>query len=184
MTRKSRANDFTILNGREYVSVRVAAVVCGVTQATYNNWCRDENAPPKDEVTGMVPVEKLGHWIRAEQVLKPGRGGSGFPYLPNVSKLYGNSSFGKEAPETRLKRLQADKVQLELDVASGKLIPAEDVESGWVGILTRVRAKLLRIPVAVTPLIVGKSDAHDVQEKIADAVREVLEELSDDVRDD
>lgn len=173
-----------IVNGREYVSVRVASVICGVSQPSYNNWCRDENPPPKDPATGMVPLDKLGHWIRAEQVLKPGRGGSGFPYLPNISRLYENSSIGKEAPETRLKRLQADKVQLELDVASKKLIPAEDVETGWTSLLTRVRAKMLRIPVAVTPLIVGKSDPHDIQEKLSDAVREALEEMSNDVRDD
>lgn len=178
MNRKSRAKDFELVNNKPYVSTRVAATVCGVTIQSFNNWRRDENPPPVDNRSGMVSLEELGQWIRSEQVLKPGRGGTGFPYLPNVDRLYKNTDVGKEAPETRLKRLQADKVQLELDKSRGLLIPVDEVQQVWSRILSRVRTRLLRLPVATAPFVTGLSDVHQVQQRLSDQVSEALEELA------
>lgn len=178
-----KARDFEIINGQYYVSTNVAAAICGVTSASYLNWEKQENPPPRDHGTSLVPLHELGEWIRAEQVLKPGRGGAGLPYFPSIDRLYKTPGmrergFENEAPDVRLKRLQADKLQLELDKSRGLLIPVDEVQTGWAKILSRVRTRLLRLPVASAPLVTGINDVHSVQQKLSDLVGEALEELA------
>lgn len=180
-----KPRDFEIINGRYFVSTNVASFICGVTSASYNNWERSANPPPRDASSGLVPLDELGNWIRAEQILKPGRGGGGFPYCPSIDRLYQARGVPEdEAPETRLKRLQADKIQLEIDKSRGLLVEADEVRQGWETILSRVRARLLRIPAALAPLVTGVSDTYDVQQKLEDGVREALEQLATGTHDE
>lgn len=174
---------FEIRKGRYCCSLEVAAAICGVTIQSYANWRKDENPPPFDKNTRSVDLAALGEWIRAEQVLKRGRGGAGFPYLPKIDQIYKGSKMPgipeNETSEARLKRLQADKLQIEIDVSTGKLIPVEKVQDTWSLIATRVKTRLLRIPVALAPLVTGLSDEYAVQEKLSDGVNEALEALAD-----
>lgn len=179
------------------ISETMAAQLCGVSMNTMNVWRKQDNPPPRNEQTKKYPVAELGQWMVKELVLKPGQGGS-YPWMPDVSR-FPNTSIKtnnlpgldgsettiatKEQEETRLKRAQADKAELDLVERAGDLVKVEDVNSAWVDITTRVKAKLTRIPSALAQLAHGKSTVAEVQDVLDSGVREALEELSEDWRD-
>jgi phage terminase Nu1 subunit (DNA packaging protein) len=155
-----------------------AAELLGVSLATLNNWLKSDDPPPRNIVDGTYPLAELGDWIRQKQILKKGRGG-GRPWLPDLSILSGDPRASKIDEETRLKRLQADKVELDLMERRGELVEASEVSSAWQSILSRVRSRLLKMPSSIAPIVAPLTDPHEIQKRIDDSVREALEELSD-----
>jgi len=170
-------------DGSFHVTTEIAAMICGVTVQSYRGWLVQPFPPPYDKINRTVPLRELGEWIRSEQVLKRGRGGAGFPYLPNIDRLYKDTKMpgipSNEHPETRLKRLQADKLQLDLDRSAGELVPANEVTQMWSTIVTRVKTKMLGLPVKYAPLVTGLTDRHEVQRLLGEGVHEALEALAD-----
>jgi len=170
-------------DGRFFVTTELAAMICGVTVQSYRGWLAQEKPPPYEKETRTVPLRELGDWIRAEQVLKRGRGGAGFPYCPNIHRLYDNKKMpgvpANESPATRLERLKADKLQLDLDRSAEKLVPVDQVRQAWSTVISRVKSKMLGLPVKVAPLITGVADEHEVQQILSDNVHEALESLAD-----
>jgi hypothetical protein len=77
----------------------------------------------------------------------------------------------------------ADKTALENEVRRGELIETDDVEAAWSDILMRVKSRMLRIPSAVAPLILGEEDQVVIQEAVEDMVRDALSEMSADWRE-
>jgi len=169
-------------DGTFHTTVELAATICGVTIQSYRGWLKQENPPPYDPHKHTVAVKELGEWIRAHQILKRGRGGGGFPYAPNIDQLYKGhgAPAGDEHPETRLKRLQADKIEIGLRQEAGHLIPVEEVKQTWSAIVTRVKTKFLGMPVKMAPLLSGLDDQHEIQRILSDGVHEALESLADD----
>lgn len=174
--------------GIAYITTELAADLCGVSPQTFAGWRHKPDPPPYDRGSRSVPLIELGHWIREHQVMKRGTGGHGYPYLPNADQLTGGEKMpglpDKESHEARLKRLQADKLQIEIDVQTKKLIPVDEVQQTWSVIATRVKTRLLRLPVALAPLVTGLSDVYAVQEKLTEGVNEALEALADGGEDD
>lgn len=155
--------------------------------------------PPRDPKTKRYPAKEFGLWLCHERSLLPGQA-QDYPYLVDYDRVPAVKAPKPSAPalpglepptpkptkadeETRLKRAQADKVELELAERAGQLVSVEDVNAAWVDIVMRVKAKLTRIPSALAQLAYGKSDVFEVQEVLESGVREALEELSDDWRD-
>lgn len=176
------------IDGKTYINQELAAELCGVTPPTMINWRKAPNPPPFDPITTMYPAEKLGEWIRKEQPFKKGRGGA-YTFMPDLSRVPGadggdgENLVTKEQEETRLKRLQADKQELDNLERAKSLVPADEVTDAWIDIVSRVKTKLTRIPSALAPLVYGKPDVYAVQETLESGVREALEELSEDWRD-
>jgi len=170
-------------DGKYYVTTEIAAMICGVTVQSYRGWRTQDNPPPYDTETRTVPLKELGEWIRSEQVLKKGPGGVGFPYFRNIDRLYKNTKMpgipANEHPDVRYKRLQADRLQLDLDREAGRLIPVEEARQAWSTIVNRVKTKLLGIPVKLAPLITGMTDQHETQQMLSDSIHEALEALAD-----
>lgn len=164
--------DLTIIDGEMYVSVKVATVLCGVTQTTMGRWISpdDPDPPPYDKETRLFPLSELGEWSRTRQTRRRGRGGS----IPKPSLLDLD-----EHPDLRLKKLQGDKVEMELKERAKLLVQIDEIRPMWERIVTRVRTKLLRLPVATAPLVTGQTDQYAVQDTLDAAVREILEELAD-----
>lgn len=179
-------------DGKLYISADTAAVMCGTTVVTLQNWRRQENPPPFNDSIKGYPLAELGVWLRTEMILKKGKGGA-YPWLPDMSRAPNRAAmpvFGskpgrvdKHDAEIRLKTLQADKVEMELKQTAGELIPVEEVTHALTNMIMRVKTRLLRIPTAIAPLVVGLSDVYGVQKRLEDGVREALEELSEDWRD-
>lgn len=174
-------SEIKIIDGKAFIETHVAADFCGVSVQGYINWKKLDDPPPFNSKHKLVPLKELGVWTRTKQTLKRGRGGSGYPYMPDLTEVNKEHAveMKKEAPETRLKRLQADKVQIELDQMAGKLLPVAEAMEAQELIASRVRTKLMRLPVTMAPLITGLTDPYDVQGKLTDAVYEALEELAD-----
>lgn len=177
-----KQNDYfdQLADGRFVVTLDIAAMICGVTVQSYRGWMVQDYPPPYDSASRKVPLKELGQWIRAEQVLKRGRGGQGFPYLPNLDRLYNNSKVAEgEHPETRLKRLQADKIQIDIERTAEKLIPVDEARQAWSTVATRVKTRLLGLPTKLAPLLAGITDQHEVQAVLSNGVHEALEALAD-----
>jgi hypothetical protein len=179
-----------ITNGRFYVTVEVAAQLCGVTVQSLYRWRTMPDPPPFHEKYGY-PLKKLGEWIRKEQIYKKGKGGS-FPWKPDMSRfgedtsepsLPGLTPKRKESQKDRLDRLRGDKMEMDLQIKAGKLVVAEDVEIAMASMVSRVKTRLLSIATQLAPIITGKSDQFDVQADIEESVRDALQELSSDWRD-
>jgi hypothetical protein len=179
-------------DGKLYVTPDTAAVICGTTKVTLINWRGQENPPPFNDQIKAYPLAELGVWVRTELIFKKGKGGS-YPMLPDLSRIPGRAimptgrvkpaRIDKNDAEIRLKTLQADKVEMELKQTAGELIPVEDVTHALSNMVMRVKTRLLRIPTAIAPLVVGLTDVYGVQKRLEDGVREALDELSEDWRD-
>lgn len=179
-------------DGKLYISADAAALMCGTTRVTMLNWRKQENPPPYNDEINMYPLAELGVWSRTELLFKKGKGGA-YPNLPDLSRIPGRAAMptmgkqparlDKHDAEIRLKTLQADKVEMELQQAAGELIPVTDVTHALTNMVMRVKTRLLKIPTAIAPLVVGLTDVYAVQERLEDGVREALDELSEDWRD-
>lgn len=78
----------------------------------------------------------------------------------------------------RLKKMQADKASLELDVMRAQLIPAETVAKVWAAMLTACRQKLLSLPSTIATRVLGLP-LRDIQAEAETLVHNALLELKD-----
>lgn len=82
-----------------------------------------------------------------------------------------------EAEKLRLTRAQADEREAKVAAARGELVPANEVERAWAGVLKDVRAAMLAVPSrcgATLPHL----NAHDIATLDAE-IRHALEGLAD-----
>lgn len=175
-----------------------AAELIGVSPQTLTNWANQNTGPPCDHPTSTYALSDLGRWIREEMIFMRGRGGGGYPYMPERQRLM--DALGaypvlpgleeevrvttKEEEDTRLARLKADKQELDNMERAGQLVRVDEVNRAWADILVKVKVRLLRIPSTMAPLVFAKKDVHQVQELLESGVSEALEELVDDWKDD
>ena len=82
------------------------------------------------------------------------------------------------AAQTRLVTAQAELKEAELAEQRGELHRASIVQKIWSERNINIRAKLLAIPMKISPELVGK-DLLEIQAKLKEAVNEALEELAD-----
>ncbi|MBD2842241.1 terminase small subunit [Erythrobacter rubeus] len=82
----------------------------------------------------------------------------------------------------RLKREQADAVALKNAQARGELVPAENVEREWSGVLRTVRAAMLSIPARVQARLAHLSadDVAVIDREVRDALTETAKGKADD----
>lgn len=184
-----------IVGDEYFLNREITAVLCGVDPATITNWRKQPDPPPFTEAHNGFNAADLGHWIRKKQTLKRGRGGS-YPFLPEmgsiaqveVPTLPGLSPTplpqmapmaDKHTEETRLKKAQADKIELELAIKAGEYVPKSDVESAFIDMATQIKTKLLKIPSSLAPVVIGIKDMYEIQQLIEDQIREAMEALAD-----
>lgn len=129
---------------------------------------------PAADVTPLGNV----YWMRdAAPALVHGAASSSSGSGPDGSKL-------NLTDETaRLKKMQADKAALELDVMRGRLIPAETVAKVWAAMLVACRQKMLSLPSTIATRVFGLP-VRDIQAEAETLVHNALLELKDyDARD-
>lgn len=120
-------------------------------------------------------------------LIKEGRGK--FPLIPNVQnyiKYWQDRAAGSDAGEAditsqnfRLKKLTADKMELEVNQMRGDLISAESVRDLLSQLLGNCRAKLLTMPGKAAQSAIDARDVKTIESDIRDMVYESLEEISD-----
>ena len=153
-----------------------AAVLAGVTVQTMIAWDKQENPPPRNS-DGSYSAKQFGEWLVNYRGLKK-RGPK-----PKRESDAGDDGESFVEAERRLKLAQAIKVERENDVAAGRLVSMDVIEPLWQRILVRVRGRLLKLPTATAPIVLGDGDVHSIQAKLKDAVHDALSELADDWRD-
>jgi phage terminase Nu1 subunit (DNA packaging protein) len=89
-----------------------------------------------------------------------------------------STDFGTE--NIRVKKLTADKLQLEVDVLKGNLVPRELIEDELANIILTARAKLLGLPSRLAKIAIASESLREIEVAAKNIVYEVLEELSND----
>lgn len=83
-----------------------------------------------------------------------------------------------EEEKRRLTTAQADKTELEVETMRGTLIPADQVESVWMNMVSAFRAKILSIPHKLAPQAIACANVADAEQVLRAGVYEALTELS------
>lgn len=68
--------------------------------------------------------------------------------------------------------------KLEFEAKSGKLIDKDETASKVFNMANTAKMRLEQIPRRVAPLLVGQTNARDIEDMLAAAIREALTELS------
>ena len=189
MQRLSRR--FKVIEGSHYIDKTAAADLLGVSEQTLGNYRRRPNPPPFNEELMMYPMRELGVWMREHFMFISGKGGAhkyrdlfkknGYVPKEDVAPvLLPGMANPDEDQDTRLKRLKADKAEIELKKMTAELIPVDEIEIAMSEMLSRVKMKILSLPTSISPLISGKQNPIEIQEVIEKNVRSALEELSGD----
>ncbi len=94
-------------------------------------------------------------------------------------------ALGKEAlpvdahqERTRLLKAQADKAELEVKTLMNTLIPAEEVEVTWSGLITRFRSRMLSIPTRAAHSLLPLKSFHEIEQMLKEMIHGALDELS------
>ena len=98
------------------------------------------------------------------------------PIMFGMGKPSDKSTLEKQ--RTRLASAQAEKIELELEVIKGDLIPAEQVRSVVDSMVSAFRSRMLSLPIKAAPVVVTMADALEAEKILRDHVYEALNELS------
>lgn len=88
----------------------------------------------------------------------------------------GGDDLDLQQESARLKKAQADKTELEVEVLRGSLIPGEVVERTWTDQIAASRAKLISLPGTVAPRVVGL-EMRDIEHELREIVHQALDEM-------
>lgn len=82
----------------------------------------------------------------------------------------------------RIKKLniESDRLSLRLAKERGELVEIQLVAQLVESQMTTLRTHLLALPIKLTPILIGQTDAAVIKETISSYIREALEELSED----
>jgi terminase small subunit / prophage DNA-packing protein len=79
----------------------------------------------------------------------------------------------------RLTKLQADKVQMEIDLANGMTVLVPDIKEKLEKSLGELKSQLLALPSILTPSLSGLTDEGKIQEILTTKIKEVLIDVAD-----
>lgn len=125
-----------------------------------------------------VIFEAQGHRTRKKHALEFSDFGDG-EESPDVENL-----LDPAIQSARLSRARTKKVEVEIDVMLKKLVPAEDVERVWMGMISASISRLRVLPIAIAPRLVGETDQIKIEEIIREEIDKIRSELKDYDPDD
>ncbi len=121
--------------------------------------------------------------VKRLQPLKPTPDGPSLLYesreaLPYIFCLDNQSDLKLSAERARLARHQANKTSLEEALMCQELIPADEVQHTWEGMVANARARHLSLPSKSAHLVIAADSFTEVEEILKDQVYEALNELA------
>ncbi len=155
-----------------------AAVFMGISYRHLQQMLMEDDPPPRTD-DKKYRSDQLGEWIRRRAVKKHLGNRRNAPVDPD-NPDDGVDILNPVQERARKDKELADKTALENAVRRGELVEGARVAAKWVEILTRVRARMLRIPWAAAPLLVGEDDQVKIQIVVEDQIRDALSELAGD----
>lgn len=81
--------------------------------------------------------------------------------------------------QARIAKLQADKLQIEVDLLEGGIIEVDEVRNSWLTLCHNFRARCLAIPYVIATQGVGLKNTADLEALATQKIKEVLSELAD-----
>lgn len=151
----------------------------GVTQPTVSNWTRGGCPHSRDGEGRRAPLlfdlDEVSRWVKKERrtVVKASQSDdSGTSELDLLEVQHARAKYRKDLAA-------AERSELELDKARGKLVDTEEVKQGQLDRIARARAVLLGIPSSLAPDLVGE-DLVEIERTLTDAIYGALTELSKD----
>ena len=101
-------------------------------------------------------------------------------FLRNAAATrHGGAAGDLQEERTRLTHHDANIKELKEREIRGELINAGDVARTWGDQIVAVKAKLLNLPLTLSPVLVAcRSDEKAIHDKLVEGVREALDELS------
>lgn len=162
---------------------REAAARLGVSQTRIGQWVRegrvrklaDGSLDPAsvDEAAAIAGARRPKYGAKAATPEAPIAANEALPLMPEdwATIDYAEATRRKEAALAWTRTLEARRT-------AGELLARADVDAAVMGAFARVRSRLLALPHAVAPRVVGK-DAHAAAQEIETAVHEALRELSE-----
>ena len=163
-------------------------MLANVEPPTLARWGQEDDPPPRDP-DGSYPARAFGMWMMKYQTKKRGPGPvDNYPYAPEPRPVKlampdpfkAGKSTDKNEVEIRLKEAQARKIEMENEVTAGTLVPISEIEPAIGEMVSKVKNRLSKIPVALSPLVLGDDNLYSIQEKLRDGVNDALSELSVD----
>jgi len=159
MATRTRIPSVTFINSVD------AALLCSVNERVFHDWKKQDNPPPS-EPDGTYHLEKIGRWMVDREVR------ARFPDMDDPAHLNPIQERARKDKEL------ADKTALENRVRRGELVEADAVVAQWTDIVMAVKSKLLRIPFAAAPLLLGVEEQTEAMMILEDQIRDALTELS------
>lgn len=89
-----------------------------------------------------------------------------------------DEAYDSEEELARLRHHQANLAALKEEEELKRLIPAEEVDRVWAGLIITFRTRMMQIPKAITARIIGETDEKKLEKELADEIAQGLEVLS------
>lgn len=118
--------------------------------------------------SGTIPKPDNGFWNLAA---------CANAYIKYLQGRAGTEKRDYAVERTRLTKAQADKVEMEIKVLAGELLPAPLVESIWSRMTSAARQRLLAVPYRMASAALAADSFQAIETAAADLIREALNEL-------
>ena len=139
--------------------------------------------------------QELSEWLglsdrRIRELTKSGilkRGTTGYHVKTSVQAYiqFLRSEPGNLTDErARLTRAQADLAELKLRQRQGELVLRDSVDQEWFRLTRAARDNFLNLPARTDALVAAESDRQKCFDILTREVRQILEELTDEVQED
>ncbi len=118
--------------------------------------------------SGTIPMPNNGVWDLAA---------CAHAYIKYLQGRAGEEKRDYAVERTRLTKAQADKVEMEIKVLAGELLPATLVESIWGNMTSAARQRLLAVPYRMATAALSADSFSAIETAAAELIREALNEL-------
>jgi phage terminase Nu1 subunit (DNA packaging protein) len=98
-------------------------------------------------------------------------------YIKYLQGRAGEEKRDYAVERTRLTKAQADKVEMEIKVLAGELLPATLVETVWGNMTSAARQRLLAVPYRMATAALSADSFAAIETAAAELIREALNEL-------
>ena len=92
--------------------------------------------------------------------------------------LYAVGDLDPRRERARLDAARADLAEADLAKKRGQLLDVDEVRALWIEETTRLRSKLLHLPVRVAPTVLGLEDLREAERCLRDHIHAALAEIS------
>ena len=118
--------------------------------------------------SGTIPMPNNGVWDLAA---------CAHAYIKYLQGRAGEEKRDYAVERTRLTKAQADKVEMEIQVLAGELLPARLVETVWGNMTSAARQRLLAVPYRMATAALSADSFAAIETAAAELIREALNEL-------